>query len=240
MSEHKPDNLLEQIKSGEIKMRPRSYFIAKATLQLIALLLAALLAVFFLSFLVFRLKLSGALLMPGFGVGGIKDLLLSLPLFIVVLVLLFLAVFIWFAERYPIAYQRPLLYSLMAIVIMVCGGAVLVYNTPLHPYFFRAFSPPGAPPVMRMLYLHPRGAEIHNGLVGEIRTVDENMVELLGPEDKVYIVLIDPQTFLPAGRDDWEVGDWLIIRGEITGNRIRAWAAREIEKPEFFLEDELK
>ncbi len=240
MNQNKPHSLLEQIKSGEIKMRPRSYFIAKSTLQLIALLLAALLAVFFLSFLVFRLKLSGALLMPGFGVGGIKDLLLSLPLFIVVLVLIFLAVFIWFAERYPIAYQRPLLYSLMAIVVIVCGGAVLVYSTPLHPYFFRAFSPPGAPSVMRILYFHPRGPEIHNGLVGEIKTLDESKVELLGPEGKVYKVLVDSQTFLPGGRDDWEVGDWLIIRGEIMGNEIRAWAAREINKPEFFLEGELK
>ncbi len=236
MSENKPNNLLEQIKSGEIKMRPRSYFIAKSTLQLIALLLAALLAVFFLSFLVFRLKLSGALLMPGFGVGGIKDLLLSLPLFIVVLVLIFLAVFIWFAERYPIAYQRPLLYSLMAIVVIVCGAAVLVYSTPLHPYFFRAFSPAGAPRVMRMLYMHPRGLEIHNGFVGEITKADDNIVELLGPEGMAYKVIIDSQTLLPFGREGWDTGDWLIIRGEINGNEIRAWAAKEIEKPEFFRE----
>lgn len=240
MAPNKSEDILEQIKSGEIKMLPRSYFIAKGALQLIALLLAALLAVFFLSFLVFRLKLSGALLMQGFGPGGIKDLLLSLPLFIVVLVLLFLAIFIWFAERYPIAYQRPLLYSLLAIVVIVSAGAVVVYRTPLHPYFFRAFSPPGAPRVMRMLYMHPQGLEIHNGFVGEITKADDDIVELLGPEGMAYKVIIDSQTLLPFGREGWETGDWLIIRGEINGNEIRAWAAKEIDKPEFFREEKMK
>ena len=230
MTQEEHKNLIEKIKSGEVKMHSRAYFGVKSTLQFLGLVLAVLLAIFMTSYAFFHLKISGAFGFTYFGIYGIRDLLLSLPWLILLLALLFTALLLWFAERYPFAYRNPVLYSVGGILLVVFFGGYIVAKTSLHPYFFRmnALRPVGRGIMMFGLYpqqLHP---DLHNGLVGKIETWEQENRLVRAFNDKVYRVFLIDNTSFPPGGDIFQIGDIVLIHGKIDDNRVQAWGIRKV------------
>lgn len=78
-------NVLDQIKSGQVKMHSRTYFFLKTFLSVVLVMLVAALVWFFFSLILFSLQRHGAFYIPLFGLVGIKAFVASFPWFIFVL-----------------------------------------------------------------------------------------------------------------------------------------------------------
>ena len=226
------NSLLEKIKSGEVKMHSKGYFFAKSALQILGLILAVLLALFLVSYVFFHLKVSGAFGFTNFGILGIRDLLLSLPWLMLFLVLIFIALLLWFAEHYPLTYRNPLLYSVAGILLVVFLGGYLVAKTPLHPYFFRLNAGgPGAPrgSMMFGLYSERRRPALHNGLVGKIEAWMEDNRVVRDFSGQAYQVKLSDDVDWPPEGDVFQPGDVVIIHGQVDDGRVTAWGIRKIQ-----------
>src|SRR3989344_991608 len=229
MTEKEHKNLMEQIQSGQVKMRPRAYFIVKSSLQVLGLLLFLLLAIFLVSYIFFQLKASGVFGLTDFGLLGVRDLLLSLPWLMLFLVLVFIALLLWFAEHYSIAYKNPLLYSAVGILLIVFVGGYAVAKTPLHPYFFRAFGPPERPAgFMHTFYSRPGLMMMHNGIIGKIEALEDPDFLIRAPDGRPYQIIVSDDTDFVPDDETFDIGDVILVRGKLDDGRAEAWGIRKI------------
>lgn len=230
MENNKGENLIRQIQSGEVKMLPKSYFVAKSALFLLGLVLLMALTVFFVSYVVFHLQVSGAWNLSGFGILGLRDMALSLPWLILCLIAVFTVLLLWFVERYPLVYQRPLLYSLGGMALVVLVGGYLVSITPLHSYFLKTFGPEKSPVVMRGLYSPVKAPIFKNGIIGRVEKIEKEAILVKALQEKKCHVYLSKSTRMPAEFLPKE-GDWIMVHGRVEGSEVEAWGIRPIGKP---------
>lgn len=165
------EKVLETIKSGQVSMRPRWYFVLRAALLLTGIFILSLALLFILSFILFALRQAGAWFMPSLGPRGWYAFARSLPWTLISLSLIFLFILEVLVRRYAFAYRKPLIYSLCGLVIAAIAGSYVVLSTQFHPGLLRAARGP-APrmPFVGDLY---RGygaghcGDIHRGIVVE-------------------------------------------------------------------------
>jgi hypothetical protein len=126
------DHVIERIKSGKAKMRPRSYFIVQAVLVIIAAVLLFVLILFFITFMVFALEQNGGFFAIGFGLTGWGAFFRSLP-WTVLLLSLALILILWILlRRYAIVYQQPFLYTLLILVAALSLAGFFLSAVSLH------------------------------------------------------------------------------------------------------------
>lgn len=109
--------VIEKIKAGKVKMKPRVLFIFQAIALVLLAGVALILAVFGTSFIAFALK-----------VKGYSDFLIAITLAVALFAVLALAL----AKKFPIFYKKSLLLGLAIILISVVMVSLAVFLTPLH------------------------------------------------------------------------------------------------------------
>ena len=133
------EKLLNKIKKGEIKMKPKVFFVLR-TLGLVACtLLCLLLLVYLASFIAFWFKAIGFGLLGGFGFWGVQRIFFALPWLLILFCLALLFVFETLAKRFSFVWRKPLVYSLVLIVLFALLFAFIVSKTGFHSrLFFKA------------------------------------------------------------------------------------------------------
>ncbi len=109
--------IIEKIKAGKVKMKPKALFVFQAIALLFLAIVAMVLAVFGTSFIGFALK-----------VKGYSPFLIA----IILAVVLFVALAWLLTKKFPAFYKRPLLLGLMIISISVAMVSLAVFLTPFH------------------------------------------------------------------------------------------------------------
>ncbi len=128
--------ITEKIKSGEVKAKSKVFFFAKAAGFIALSVISFLIAVFLASFIAFALPLGGL------------SLLLTILAFTA---LLFIALNIFLAEKFPSFYKKPLLFGLITFLLLTAFSAWLVLNTPFHAKVLE-YSKKNEVPIISPLY----------------------------------------------------------------------------------------
>lgn len=224
--------IMQEIESGNVSQHSKNYFVMRALLWGLGLGVCALSAIFVFSFLLFKLRLQGVWVLPELGVGGIRDLLLSLPFFIMLYILGFSIILYWFTKSYSFAYRKPMAYTLLAIILIVTLGGFLVARTPLHLWAYRNFRGPGP---INFIYRDAEKTPLHNGVLGEVVSISSNKLDLLTIFKKHCELIISDDTFFP-NKEEVVAGDFIIARGQNNGNSFYAVGIKEIPADDHFLE----
>ena len=116
MNEFKDENsikskILREIKSGDLKMKPKIVFIFKIVSLIIVASLLVLFLIFLISFGFYANKLPWGLLV------------IILILFTLVEILIY---------KFKFGYHRPIMYSLALILLIIILAGFVVHTTPLH------------------------------------------------------------------------------------------------------------
>lgn len=223
------------IKSGRVNMRPRWHFVLRGALLAVGVILLSLALLYLVSLILFSLRASGAWFGPGFGLRGIRELLLSLPWLLILLALSFIVLLELLVKRYALAYRKPMLYSALAVIALGVAGGIIVSLTPLHQnLFFQA----------RQHHL-PFGEEFYRGMprpehieAGQIVEVMPPNYRIITPHDDNITVIVTPQTsFDGNSAGDLQVGDSIVVFGqradenEITAQDIKKITGQIPEMP---------
>lgn len=240
--EENKKNISEQIiaaaKRGELKMRPKWHFVLRAGLWLAGMAVAVLGLLYFFSLLLFVARETGIWMAPVFGWKGIFIFLASLPWMIVLSVLAFILILEILVRRYAFAYRLPLLYSALAILMMVIVGGLLLSRTPLHetlshcpPGNERRFPDSGSLPCGTGIYrdLGPRRFDnVHYGTIDGFGDNRGNFVLVNRQQEKI-VVIVNEKTRLPFGAQ-FEIGDAVVVIGDRYGNRVEAFGISEVAR----------
>jgi len=113
------NNIIEKLKNQEIKMRPKWHFILGSVLLILLTVLVLLLTLFLASFLLFYLKTSGFFFGP-------------LPFILLLLMVAFIVLVEFLINRYAVAYRKPVVYSLIIIVIIIFTMGLVMNKANFH------------------------------------------------------------------------------------------------------------
>jgi len=203
--------VLEKIKKEEIKMRPKSYFVLRGLLLILGAVFIFLLSFFFVSLIIFILRSNGSLLLPRFGFRGIGMLLTSFPYLLAIIALLFIIILEIFAKHYKFIYQKPLLYSIVGITIIVLLGGFLFIKIPIHDKVLENKT---------INSLYGKG-DLEKSQIGQVIEITETGFILESKIGKIFTVRIEIK--------DIKEGDWVIVIGEKENGVIDAKGVRKIE-----------
>jgi len=120
----KIDNLISQ---KEIKMKSKNFFILKKISIFSIIIVTSLLAFFLSSFIGFKLRINGLWMFSKLGIGRF---LYHLPWDMILIVTGLIIIVELFIKRF--SYKKPLIYSLMIVLIIVFMGGFIIDRAGIH------------------------------------------------------------------------------------------------------------
>ncbi len=221
------EKINEAIKNGQVKMRPKWQFVLQTTLFIVAITGLFFAVLYLGSFIIFTSHRNGAWFALGFGAEGIGEFIRSLPLLFVLTVLIFIGLLEILVRRYSVAYSKPMLYSVLAIVGVVFVGTALITYFQVHEGLFNQ---------ARMNRL-PFGNNVYGSFTqGKMSKITPGRILQFTPDGFVmkdflgddFVVIISPNTMLPDG-DDFNEKETVVVFGPISGRTIKAKGIRDID-----------
>src|SRR3989338_2615917 len=213
------EQVLKAIKTGEVKMRPKWHFVLRGVFWAVGLILAFLTLLYLAGFIVFALRETGIWFVPGFGLWGFGMFFLALPWLLILVAFVFLVLLGILVRRYEFAYVRPLLYSTLAIILMVVLGGLAFARAPLHRGLFLRFQHGGIPGVM---------VDSRNIVAGEVKEISGESIKVNAQRGETFEIKITPETRFPFGTD-LAPGDRIVILGERRDGIMQAYGIRRID-----------
>lgn len=219
-------NIIEKIKKGEIKMKPKWHFALKTLLVILSTIVASLFILYLISFIFFSLRLSGLWYLPKFGFRGLGPLLFSLPWLLLLSAILLIVVLEILVRRFSFVYRRPILYTVLGIIILVLLGGFLINKTHMHPALFQRAEKGHLPIVGPMYrgYGMPNLEDVHRGVVSEI--TDDGFV--LQDQNGQLFTVSTSSTRFPF-KQKIQKDDAVIVLGKAENDSIKAVGVRVVD-----------
>lgn len=224
--------VISKIKQSHIKARPKMYFIFKMVLLAAGLAFLTLSAVFLTSFILFSMRQGGLFFLPALGLPGVRMFFLSVPWLLILVAVALVITSEFFAKHFSFVYKRPIVYSVLAIIVIVVFGAIALDFTPLHAnllltaqkgdlifagHFYRELGAPKIP-------------DVHYGSIIEITDNGFKITTNRGEELDV-VVSKDTKIF----DKDVKQGDSIMVLGKRIDQSVNAANIRKVDENRGFL-----
>lgn len=202
------NKILNSIREGRARMKPRWVFIFRAATLSISAIIIFFCALFLYGFIVFSLRQNGVWFVPFLSPRGFLFFLQSLP-WAPITILIGLAVGLdIIIRRHSFAYRRPVIYSLLALTIFIIIGEH--FTSPLHKKLFRG-AREGRLPFAGVFYkryaMRPFG-EIFKGEITEITKDGLRINEIRG--GNLTIKFLKPRAPFPNRQP---IGNFIVVFG---------------------------
>jgi len=221
-------NILKKIKSGEVDMKPRWHFVLKSLLFILGIVTVTLVIIYLLSFILFTLRQSGVGFAPLYGFRGISIFAMSSPWLLIASAGAFVTVLYILITRYSFSYQKPLVYSLVGVILFTLLGSLLIHQTNIHPRL-QQLSERNNMPIFTPLYRKASQHHPENVTVGVIVEINDKGFIIQSDQGDLLTVLITKAT--KQRRDStYVVNQKVFIFGEKTEDTITAFGVRQTPK----------
>jgi hypothetical protein len=217
--------ILNSIKSGGLSRKPRWQFILQATFAAIGVILVLLAAVYLASAVFFALRVNGSWFLPTLGFAGVPEFLRSLPWVLLILSIIFVVLLYELVKRYAFAYGRPLLYSALAVVVVVTASAVLVGFTSLHKGIFQ-LARDGELPFAGTPLFENFGRQPNDVTIGIITSLSRMSMTITAHDRISYTITLSATIQPPANA---KAGDEVVVLGYRHDNTIDVEAIRSLQ-----------
>jgi len=222
------NNIIDKIKTGEIDMKPKWYFMLKTALLITGVIIIGLLAIYLLSFVMFALHNSGILFAPSFGFRGIGLFITTSPWILILLVAVFLSILYILVKQYSFSYKQPFLYSMLGVIFLVIIGSFAVRET-LHErigVFTERNQIPGMSPFYKSAH-----EKLPEGITfGTIEEVLETGFIITDTDGETLTIITDSKTRQKPG-SSYSDGDKILIYGDKTNeDTVNAYGIRKADE----------
>lgn len=227
------NDIIKKIKDGEVNMEPRWHFVLKATLMVLGLLLAAMVAIYLFSFVLFTLHRSGLLFAPQFGYRGLMMFVSGTPWLMLSILGIILIVLYVLVSRYSFSYRKPLVYSMVGVVLLVISTSSLIQYFGIHDRV-QSFVDRHNVPGLRPFYQDPsdrRPSGVERGVISEMT---ETGFILESDQAEVLNIVVNDKTKLPP-QFELQVDAEVLIFGERTEQSITAFGIKSASENRFRL-----
>jgi len=200
------NEILKEIKKGDIKMHPKIYFVLKSALLIVVAVLLFILIAYLTSYSIFYLENNGARFLLRSGLGGLVDIFHAVPLILIFLLLLLFYLIEKTIKKFNFAYKRPLIYSFLFVVIIAVGFGFFLHKNPLQKTLSCGL---------------PQNHNLNapNTFKGEIIEINENEIKIQDINGEIIYTIMPSESFKMEERE-LERGDRIIFRGKRDDKKI--------------------
>ncbi len=236
MGDQIKEKILEKIKSGEIKMHSRTYFLIHTVLLIFSLIIIFFVGWFLISILFFLFNKTGAWHLSIFGIKGFLVFLSSFSWIIIISGLAFLVIFEVMLRKFPIGYRSSLLYSVIFLLAVVLIGNTTIHATGLNNKLHNFLQKKKIPVVEKIYEL--QGEFLKKNMVsGYIEEITPDGFILNDSEKGSVKVKTNSSTKFPSGHD-LKIGEEVYVGvGKTDGGKGEEVTALGVEKMD---EEEIK
>ena len=221
------NKIIHQIKDDKIKMRPRIYFILKSAAIALGIFFVALFILYLISFIIFALRANGVWYLPCFGLRGIGASFMMLPWLLILVAVILIIILEIFVKHFAFAYRKPVLYSILFVVMFAISGSFAVDRIGLQSGLFKR-AEQGRLPVAGKIYSDlgkGKNKDMRRGIVSEI--TDYGFLIKTRNNDTLEII-VTPETRFPFAADI-EENDTIIVFGKQDNGSVRALGVRKVD-----------
>ena len=211
VNNHKSDLgnvVMERIKSGQVKMRPRIHFVAGSLFIGAGLAGVIVLAVFFVNVASYKLRTLGPFGYLWFGEYGIRPFLATFPWAAFVVAICGLVIGISLLRRYDISYKKSFVGLILGLTAVVLTVGWLMDLTGINERFERFGH-------MRGLYQEEFAG--NDWIMGEVIAAEKDQLQIETPNGNQATIQWNDKTLLPFG-SDFKVGDKIRAVGKWSSN----------------------
>jgi hypothetical protein len=225
------NSVLDKIVKGEVSMRSKWQFTVRLAALMVLVLVLVVVSSFVVSFIIFGSKISGHLLLLGFGGQGIKTFFILFPWKLFALTILLFFVLRSLMQSFSWVYRNSYLSVFGAIVAtsIILGSTITA--TPIHSTLLERADVDDLPLLDRAYEsLHQSKREHENGVFkGVVMETFDGGFTLYhddhdSDEDDGVITVL-----LPDGELVFEPGDMVFVAGRFDDGVIHAYGAREVD-----------
>lgn len=230
---HTRDELMERIRTNQVRMRPRAYFVLKVAALITLISLILIISILLSNLISFDLRLNGHDAFFAFGLRGIWIILLTFPWWLLVIDLALIVLLRSLLSAFSFGYKNgwlPLVFGLL--LISGIAGAMLDHGTPLNDTLLRDADDQRLPSPVNALYTSVRHDphEENGEFRGIVERVDGSRLYLsvhheAGTSTMLIIQLPDTDD---GGR--FSVGDAVVVLGEMEEGFVRAYGIQLIDR----------
>ncbi len=229
------NNVLEKIRTGEIRMTSKRYFTLKVLFLGLVLLLVLIISSFLVSYILFSINESRELALFGFGAKGILVFFLLFPWSIFALDIALIIILEWLFRKFKFGYRSPLMYLVAGTVIIVIAIGYLLTFTPFHRALMTR-SEHNNVPVIGGYYNHLRRPTQDSGVFkGTIISINNNifMIQDDGDSDDnatntpTLMIVAPPGTAISS---ILMVGDHVFVAGTLQNGQVHAYGVTKVPK----------
>ncbi|PIP87287.1 hypothetical protein COW81_01040 [Candidatus Campbellbacteria bacterium CG22_combo_CG10-13_8_21_14_all_36_13] len=218
------NTVLDKIKVGEVEMKSKWHFILQGLLMAFGVFIFAIALVYLFSFILFILSQNGVVFATEFGFHGISVFFMSLPWVLLLLVCIFVIILEKLVKKYSFSYRKPILYSLLGILIMLLIGTFCVSQIGLHQKLSR-FAEEDRLSIWGGMYRGYGMQRFNNVHPGVINIITEDGFILTNKQGESVVVRFNIDTNLPKEKELKE-GDSVVVIGERIGDSVDAFGVR--------------
>ena len=221
------ETIQEKIRSGALTMKPKVYFVLRGLLYLVGMLLVLGLTFYLIGFIAFMFRANGVFILPEFGLRGVRTLFVSLPWFLIVLVVVLVIILELLSRHFFFVYRWPIVYSLLGFVVVLGSGGALLGQLSIHESMMR-LAEERSLPFAGPLYRHFGRMHFPDGHIGTILATSTSGFSLLVRDGNIYAVMVTPGTRFPHGQLIMP-DDVVMVMGLLDDERIEAFGIRKID-----------
>ena len=205
---HLEKAVMQKIKSGQVKMRPRMHFVVGPLFMGAGLAGVITLAVFFVNIASFKLRTLGSFGYLWFGQYGIRPFLATFPWAAFVVAICGLVIGISLLRRYDISYKKSFVGLILGLIAVVLTVGWLMDLTGINERFERFGH-------MRGLYQEEFAG--NDWIMGEVIAAEKDQLQIETPNGNQATIQWNDKTLLPFG-SDFKVGDKIRAVGKWSSN----------------------
>lgn len=219
--------VLEKIRTGNVHMRPKIYFVFKLLLVAAVAAATVIVAAWLVSFVIFSLRVSERSVLLGFGWRGIKMFLWLFPWRLLILEGVLIVILGLLLHYFRFGYRRPILYSLGGGILLSGVVAWIMSNGSLHETLLQQRQENNLP-FIGSLYEkieHPdNSAEVLRGVIVQIEKGSLSIKNSDDDEDLVRVLL--PETMILGQM--LHIGDEVFVAGELANDTLQAYGIQKV------------
>ncbi len=224
------EEVLNKIKTGQIGMRSKAYFLAKLVLLSILTILITLVSIFLLSFILFSSSLDGSLFLVRFGGTGLYNFVLTLPWYLLLLDIFLLILLDTLLKSFSFGYKSPVVFLFGGTILVITGISTLVNFTPLHQNIMNKIDKNKTLPFHKIYdgvdsrYQKPGTWKGYVGKINGNSFKFKYVKGITGEFGEAEVFAVNEITVV----DKLVEGDLVFVAGNILDNRIMAYGIKKL------------
>lgn len=227
------NQILEKIKSGEVNMKPKYYFILKLVALALTVFLTFILSTMLVSYVIFSIKISGQVFLLGFGAKGFYHFFIALPWFILGIDVVLIFFLDWLLKSFKFGYNSSVMFLFVVTLVSITVLASLINSTSFHKDMLIRAEGRGLP-IAGGFYSDLRRSHKSQGLFrGEIMSIEGTSTFFIKYIDQNSVIDGSvAKIIVPNSIDIFSlgavIGDTVFIAGDAVNGEIHAYGIRKL------------